>query len=48
VQTVKQPAAKPGIGIPEAALYEGAPNAFAPGALKNSSLWPCPPGCSSP
>jgi heat shock protein HtpX len=38
VQTVKQLADKAGIGMPEVALYEGAPNAFATGAFKNSSL----------
>ncbi|MDH4324800.1 MAG: protease HtpX [Betaproteobacteria bacterium] len=38
VQTVKQLAAKSGIGMPEVAVYEGAPNAFATGAFRNSSL----------
>jgi len=38
VQTVKDLAAKAGIGMPEVAVYEGAPNAFATGAFKNSSL----------
>ena len=38
VQTVKQLADKAGIGMPEVAVYEGAPNAFATGAFKNSSL----------
>ena len=38
VQTVKQLADKAGIGMPEVAMYEGAPNAFATGAFKNSSL----------
>ena len=38
VQTVKQLADKAGIGMPEVAIYEGAPNAFATGAFKNSSL----------
>ena len=38
VSTVKQLADKAGIGMPEVALYEGAPNAFATGAFKNSSL----------
>jgi len=38
VQTVQQLADKAGIGMPEVALYEGAPNAFATGAFKNSSL----------
>jgi heat shock protein HtpX len=38
VQTVKQFAAKAGIGMPEVAIYEGAPNAFATGAFRNSSL----------
>ena len=27
-----------GIGMPEVAIYEGAPNAFATGAFKNSAL----------
>lgn len=38
VNTVKQLAEKAGIGMPEVAVYEGAPNAFATGAFKNSSL----------
>ncbi len=38
VQTVKRLAERAGIGMPEVALYEGAPNAFATGAFRNSSL----------
>jgi len=38
VSTVKQLADKAGIGMPEVAVYDGAPNAFATGAFKNSSL----------
>jgi heat shock protein HtpX len=38
VNTVKQLSEKAGIGMPEVAMYEGAPNAFATGAFKNSSL----------
>jgi heat shock protein HtpX len=38
VNTVKRLADKAGIGMPEVAIYEGAPNAFATGAFKNSSL----------
>ena len=38
VQTVHGLAAKAGIGKPEVAIYEGAPNAFATGAFKNDSL----------
>jgi heat shock protein HtpX len=38
VNTVKKLADKAGIGMPEVAVYEGAPNAFATGAFKNSSL----------
>ena len=38
VQTVKSLAAKAGIGMPEVAVYEGAPNAFATGAFRDSSL----------
>ncbi|HET9733859.1 MAG TPA: protease HtpX, partial [Burkholderiales bacterium] len=38
VSTVKKLADKAGIGMPEVAIYEGAPNAFATGAFKNSSL----------
>jgi heat shock protein HtpX len=38
VQTVKELAGKAGIGMPEVAVYEGAPNAFATGAFKNSAL----------
>ena len=38
VSTVRKLADKAGIGMPEVAVYEGAPNAFATGAFKNSSL----------
>ena len=38
VQTVQQFAQKASIGMPEVAIYEGAPNAFATGAFKNSAL----------
>jgi heat shock protein HtpX len=38
VNTVKRLADKAGIGMPEVAIYEGAPNAFATGAFRNSSL----------
>ena len=38
VQTVQRFAEKAGIGMPEVAIYDGAPNAFATGALKNSAL----------
>jgi heat shock protein HtpX len=38
VDTVRKHAEKAGIGMPEVALYEGEPNAFATGAFKNSSL----------
>ena len=38
VNTVKRLAEKAGIGMPEVAVYEGAPNAFATGAFRNSSL----------
>lgn len=38
VQTVQNFAQKAGIGMPEVAIYEGAPNAFATGAFKNSAL----------
>jgi heat shock protein HtpX len=38
VNTVKRLADKAGIGMPEVAVYEGAPNAFATGAFRNSSL----------
>jgi len=38
VNTVKRLADKAGVGMPEVAVYEGAPNAFATGAFKNSSL----------
>jgi len=36
--TVQRLAAKAGIGMPEVALYEGEPNAFATGAFKDSAL----------
>jgi heat shock protein HtpX len=38
VSTVQRLAQKAGIGMPEVAIYDGAPNAFATGAFKNSSL----------
>jgi heat shock protein HtpX len=38
VGTVERFAQKAGIGMPEVALYEGAANAFATGAFKNSAL----------
>ena len=38
VSTVRRFAEKAGIGMPEVAIYEGEPNAFATGAFKNSSL----------
>ena len=36
--TVRRLADKAGIGMPEVAVYEGEPNAFATGAFKNSAL----------
>jgi len=38
VDTVKRLSEKAGIGMPEVALYEGQPNAFATGAFRNSAL----------
>ena len=38
VETVRRLAQKAGIGMPEVAIYEGEPNAFATGAFKNSAL----------
>jgi heat shock protein HtpX len=38
VQTVRRFSEKAGIGMPEVALYQGEPNAFATGAFKNSAL----------
>jgi heat shock protein HtpX len=38
VTTVKRFADKAGINMPEVAIYEGEPNAFATGAFKNSAL----------
>lgn len=38
VGTVQQFAQKAGIGMPEVAIYDGEPNAFATGAFKNSAL----------
>ncbi len=38
VETVRKFADKAGIGMPEVAIYEGEPNAFATGAFKNSAL----------
>ncbi|HYC38314.1 MAG TPA: protease HtpX [Usitatibacter sp.] len=38
VSTVRRYAEKAGIGMPEVAIYEGAPNAFATGAFRDSAL----------
>lgn len=38
VRTVRQLADRAGIGHPDVAMYEGAPNAFATGAFKNDAL----------
>jgi len=38
VDTVKRLAQKAGIGMPEVAVYEGEPNAFATGAFRDSAL----------
>jgi heat shock protein HtpX len=38
VQTVERFSQKAGIGMPEVAIYDGEPNAFATGAFKNSAL----------
>ena len=38
VSTVQRISQKAGIGMPEVAIYEGEPNAFATGAFKNSAL----------
>jgi heat shock protein HtpX len=38
VDTVRRLADKAGIGMPEVAVYEGEPNAFATGAFRNSAL----------
>jgi len=38
VQTVQRLAQKAAIGMPEVAVFQGAPNAFATGAFKNSAL----------
>jgi heat shock protein HtpX len=38
VQTVQKFADTAGIAMPEVGIYEGAPNAFATGAFKNSAL----------
>jgi heat shock protein HtpX len=38
VQTVANFSQKAGIGMPDVAIYEGEPNAFATGAFKNSAL----------
>lgn len=38
VGTVRRLSEKAGIGMPEVAIYEGAPNAFATGAFRNSAL----------
>ena len=38
VETVRRLAERAGIGMPEVAIYEGEPNAFATGASRNASL----------
>jgi len=38
VETVRRLAGRAGIGVPEVAVYEGEPNAFATGAFRNSAL----------
>ncbi|HEX2332941.1 MAG TPA: protease HtpX [Burkholderiales bacterium] len=38
VETVRKLSQKAAIGMPEVAIFEGAPNAFATGAFKNSAL----------
>jgi heat shock protein HtpX len=38
VATVKKLADKAGVGMPEVAIYQGEPNAFATGAFRNSAL----------
>ncbi|OON61182.1 zinc metalloprotease HtpX [Massilia sp. KIM] len=38
VETVRRLSERAGIGMPEVAVYEGAPNAFATGAFKNNAL----------
>src|ERR1043166_548471 len=38
VDTVRKLAQQAGVAMPEVAIYEGAPNAFATGAFKNSAL----------
>jgi heat shock protein HtpX len=38
IDTVKKLSERAGIGMPEVAIYEGEPNAFATGAFKNSAL----------
>ena len=38
VETVRKLATRAGIGMPDVAIYEGAPNAFATGAFRNSAL----------
>ena len=38
VETVRRLSQRAGIGMPEVAVYEGEPNAFATGAFKNSAL----------
>ena len=40
VETVRRFADKAGIGMPEVGSFEGEPNAFAPGAFKNSAPVP--------
>ena len=45
VETVRKLSDRAGIGMPEVGIFEGAPNAFATGAFKNSSLVAVSTGC---
>lgn len=38
VETVRKLSEKAGVGMPEVAIFDGDPNAFATGAFKNSAL----------
>jgi heat shock protein HtpX len=38
LETIRRLATKAGVGMPEVAIYEGDPNAFATGAFRNSAL----------
>lgn len=45
VHTVQKLASRANLPMPEVAVYEGEPNAFATGPSKSIRWWRCPPAC---